>query len=88
MSRKIYTFSPPVESVDELEAKIKPGAIVYDRIDRTSRGEPCQWRVNGQMKRWKRDRTRMELPLKHGLYCYFRVTDLEEFNLYFALSYE
>jgi hypothetical protein len=29
---------------------------------------PVKWRVNGQVKRWKRDPDRIQIPFKHGLY--------------------
>jgi len=29
---------------------------------------PIKWRVNGQVKRWKRDPDRIQIPVKHGLY--------------------
>lgn len=29
-----------------------------------------RWRVNGQVKLWKRDASRIRVPLKHGLYVY------------------
>ena len=29
-----------------------------------------RWRVNGKVKTWKRDHTRVRVPVKHGLYRY------------------
>ena len=29
-----------------------------------------RWKVNGKVKLWKRDKTRIYVPLKHGLYTY------------------
>jgi len=29
-----------------------------------------RWRVNGAVKLWKRDPTRIRIPVKHGLYVY------------------
>lgn len=29
-----------------------------------------RWYVNGQVKLWVRDKTRIRVPLKHGLYVY------------------
>ena len=29
-----------------------------------------RWYVNGQVKTWKRDVSRVRIPLKHGLYTY------------------
>ncbi len=33
-----------------------------------------RWRVNGQMKTWKRNPPRFELPVKFGLYAYDTIT--------------
>jgi len=29
---------------------------------------PVRWRINGQVKRWKRDPDRIQIPVKYGLY--------------------
>jgi|TARA_R100000789_G_C2924934_1_gene127475 hypothetical protein len=35
----------------------------------------CQrWRINGQLKTWKRTPNRFKLPVKHGLYAYDYIT--------------
>ena len=31
-------------------------------------GTPKRFRVNGKVKTWKRDKNRIRVPLKHGLY--------------------
>lgn len=33
------------------------------------------WRVNGKVKTWKRDPSRVHIPVKHGLYNYGYVTE-------------
>jgi len=46
------------------EAKnLKFGDILLD-------GNGKRWKVNGQVKLWKRDPKRIRIPLKHGLYRY------------------
>lgn len=46
------------------EAKnLRPGDILLD-----NRGK--RWKVNGQVRTWKRDPNRVRVPLKHGLYAY------------------
>lgn len=46
------------------EAKnLKTGDVLID--DKGKR-----WRVNGQVKTWKTDATRIRVPLKHGLYAH------------------
>ncbi len=46
------------------------GQTVYHRFDRNADGTPARWRVNGQPKTWKRDATRVSVPIKHGLWDY------------------
>jgi len=51
------------------EAKqLKPGDILHDE-----RGK--RWKVNGQVRRWKRSPDRIYIPLKHGLYAYDSLTE-------------
>jgi hypothetical protein len=38
-----------------------------------------KWRVNGQVRTWKTDPTRIRVPLKHGLYDYDAL-DTADFN--------
>ena len=53
------------------EAKqLKPGDILHDE-----RGK--RWKVNGQVKRWKRSPDRIRVPLKHGLYAYDAITETD-----------
>ena len=44
------------------------GQILYHVQNRNADGSPQRWRVNGQVKRWKRDTDRVRVPIKHGLY--------------------
>ena len=43
--------------------KFRYGEILID-----PRGK--RWKVNGEVKTWKRDKSRIRVPLKHGLYSY------------------
>lgn len=43
--------------------KLKPGDILVDNQGK-------RWKVNGQVKTWKRNPERIRVPLKHGLYAY------------------
>lgn len=43
--------------------KLQYGDIIMD-----NRGK--RWKVNGEVKTWKTDATRIRVPLKHGLYTY------------------
>jgi hypothetical protein len=45
------------------------GDIIYsNRFLNASKEHPIRWRVNGQVKTWKRDPDRIQIPVKHGLY--------------------
>ena len=54
------------------EAKLlRYGQRVYI-LDRN--GRVAEAKVNGQPKTWKRDASRIEIPMKYGLYEYFTLT--------------
>jgi hypothetical protein len=36
-----------------------------------------RWRVNGAVKTWKRDASRIRVPLKHGLYSFAALVDTD-----------
>lgn len=57
--------------------------IIYARNAKNSDGSPQRWRVNGTVKTWKRDASRVRVPLKHGLYAYGELTErnLGQFEL-------
>ena len=38
-------------------------------------GTPQRWRVNGKVKTWKRDASRVQVPIKNGLYNYDYLTE-------------
>ena len=40
-------------------------------IIETKNGDARQVKVNGAVRRWKRNRQRIEIPMKYGLYEYF-----------------
>lgn len=51
------------------EAKqLKPGEILLDQ-------NGARWKVNGKVKTWKTDPSRIRVPLKHGLYSYCALED-------------
>ena len=53
------------------EAKnLKLGDILIDQQGK-------RWKVNGQVKRWKRSPDRIRVPLKHGLYRYDYIDENE-----------
>lgn len=50
-----------------------PVNVPTDKTDKLLR--PAKWRVNGKIKTWKRDDSRFQLPIKHGLYDYAYLTN-------------
>ena len=53
---------------------LQRGAYLHvDRPDRECR----RWRVNGKVQTWKRDSSRIRVPLKSGLYAYDALTESE-----------
>ena len=52
----------------EVAKTLHLGQTLYHTINRNADGTPQRWRVNGRVKRWKRDPDRIRVPLKHGLY--------------------
>ena len=56
---------------------LKHGDILYHVIRKNADGTPERWKVNGLVKRWKRQPDRIRVPLKHGLYHYDYLTNSE-----------
>ena len=54
---------------------LRPGDMLFHRKNKNADGSPQRWRVNGQVKTWKRDPSRVKVPVKHGLYRYDYVTE-------------
>ena len=66
------------------EAKaLKHGQICEHITLENADGTPLRIRVNGKIKLWKRDDTRIEIPMKHGLYNYMYLTadNLQDWNV-------
>ena len=76
-------------TLDEAKA-LRPGDIVYACFSGNRKGEPHKVRVSGQVKTWKRDPNRVQVPWKHGLYTYGYITEgeLREGNCYWTLDEE
>lgn len=53
------------------------GTTLYHMINRNTDGTPQRWRVNGRVRTWKRDSSRVSVPIKHGLWSYDRLTEHE-----------
>lgn len=55
--------------------KLYIGQVIYHVHNRNADGSPQRWKVNGQVKTWKRSPDRIRVPLKHGLYSYDYLTE-------------
>jgi len=66
------------------EAKqLKYGDIIYHKTAINADGSKQRFKVNGKVKTWKKNPSRIHIPLKRGLYEYGYLDeyDLEEFSL-------
>lgn len=54
---------------------LKVGQVLYSTVYVGADGRPIRWRVNGKVKTWKRDPSRVRAPLKHGLWDYDYLTE-------------
>ena len=59
----------------EQAKKLDYGDVLHATSDKNADGTPVRFRVNGKPKTWKRDHTRIKVPLKHGLYDYGELTN-------------
>ena len=50
--------------------KLKYGDQLEHKTLKNADGTRLRLRVTGKVKTWKRDKTRIKVPLKHGLYDY------------------
>lgn len=62
---------------------LRVGQYIYSLRSYNKRAQPHKAKVNGQVKTWKRDPSRVSVPWKHGLYVYGTLTehDLEDWAL-------
>ncbi len=57
---------------------LKPGQSVCTDVG----PKTMRWKINGKPKTWKRDPSRVEVPVKYGLYRYDRFTELDTHIFY------
>lgn len=57
--------------------ELKPGDVLHEHDVKNSRGQCRRWKVNGQVKTWKRVSGRIRVPLKHGLFVYGYLTEAD-----------
>lgn len=72
-SKTRYTAGQAL-TLDEAKA-LRPGTTLYSRVNHNADGTCQRWKVNGQVKTWKRDASRVQVPVKHGMYAYDYVTE-------------
>lgn len=61
------------------------GQTLYHAENRNADGTPQRWVVNGNVRTWARDASRIHVPLKHGLYSYDAI-DSEADGLWLSLT--
>lgn len=73
---------------------LKHGDTLYHLINNNSDGTPQRWRVNGKVQTWKKDESKVKVPVKHGLRnCDYLdettlcLVTLERFEKYFIKSF-
>lgn len=54
----------------EAAKHLRHGDVLYHIVNRNADRTPQRWRVNGQIKLWKRRPDRFQVPLKHGMYSH------------------
>ncbi len=55
--------------------KLKHGQTCHHKKLKNADGTPLRGRVSGKVKTWKRDNKRVKVPMKHGLYDNFYLSD-------------
>ena len=59
----------------EQAKRLTVGTILYHTTNKNADRTPQRWRVNGKVKIWKRNPECVNVPLKHGLYNFGRMTE-------------
>ncbi len=59
------------QTIDQMDSYCSTCSHIWVR---TRHGDARRVKINGSVRRWKRDRTRIEVPCKYGLYEYFTLT--------------
>ena len=55
--------------------KLEYGDIVYQKGEFNSDGTVKRWKVTGKVKTWKRDKNRIKIPIRYGLYVNDYITE-------------
>ena len=62
---------------------LEHGDILHHNTNKNADHTCQRWRVTGKVKTWKRDLTRVKVPVKYGMYTHDYVTeyDLDKVSL-------
>lgn len=71
-------------TAQQLFDKIKNVRVFQHRTLQNADGTPQRWRLNGEIKLYKRDPYRIRIPVKRGLYEYGRIESVGEFMDHFG----
>lgn len=75
-----------VTTAQELLTLIGTQREFYSTRYNDSKGVAQKWRLNGSIQTFKRDNTRIRIPLKHGLYDYDRIESVADFKANLKLN--
>lgn len=64
----LHQENPPAPLTLEQALQLQHGQTLYQLDAFNSDGSYRRWRVSGKVRTWKRDKNRVEIPIKHGLY--------------------
>lgn len=64
-----------VELTFERAKMLRYGDMLYSNIHKNADGTPQRWKVNGEVKTWKKDPKRIRIPVKNGLRNYDAVNE-------------
>jgi hypothetical protein len=54
--------------------KLRYGQTIYHKTHKNADGTAQRWRVSGKVQIWKKDPSRIRVPVKHGLYAHDAIT--------------
>jgi len=54
--------------------KLRYGQVLYHKRNKNADGSAQRWRVTGKPKTWKRNKNKIRVPIKHGLYTHDAIT--------------
>ena len=55
--------------------QLKHGDVLECQVHKNANGTPQRWKVTGKVKTWKRDKNKVKVPIKRGLYEYGYITE-------------